>query len=277
MISTAKLLPLSRPRILLDRAGLIAPMMLALIACVILCGGVAASDSPNSGSASVGEETAKTAAMIDGIAILVNNVPVTRSEIARDLRWLRIESPDLLAGKSTTESVLTVIDRTIDRQLVLQDIKQTQFVTVPKHEVDERFEAIRQKLLPDRVLANVLAEIHFDQDEFYLYLWAELMVENYRQQKLKPRVKIDPGEISGYLSEHHLDFGITAEEAAGGDSERLTAAREAIKARLTDQQMERLFTEKMTELRQKAVIQVFIGGPDPNREEPDTINYRTND
>lgn len=192
---------------------------------------------------------------IDRVAVLVNDMVIVYSELARDLRWLQHVEPQRFVKTTIPELIDELIEEKIERILIMQEIVKSQFVIIPKPEVDKRYADWQQKLESRGLnLEELLQKIDFSREEFSLQLWTELMIEKYLQQKFRSQVRISDDSLLSWIRQHPAEAGITAEEFEDLDLLQRQQLQVTIRKRLVDVEIIHMYKKRVEELKKTAII-----------------------
>lgn len=221
---------------------------------------ISAAGSPDEHAMSQPSLAAKGAdnVILDKILTIVNNDVITESELLRDFAWFRIYYPEQLYGKNEQEAMLYILEKKIDQRLLVQEIQKTQFVTIPKNQVDMLFRKVSNRFGSLEILEAIIEKIHFSKNEFYQYLWTELLIEQYIQQKFKPRVRVTASEIGDFLSRNYKEYGLELEEIEQVDKENVAQAHERVKSELVRMKSALLLKDRIEQLKSEADIKSFL-------------------
>lgn len=193
---------------------------------------------------------------IDGIIAIVNDEIITISELIREMKWISVYEPKKLQDLSKQAKLEFVLNSQINRKLILQEIKKTQFLSVKKKEIDKRYILIAQHFHSFKRLKQFLNKIHFDNDSFFLYLWSKIMVEKYIQQKIKPRISLI--EINNYFKQHIKEFNIKNINVDIKHVENFNEIQKKIKQILLNEKISFQLKQHLISLKRKAKISNYM-------------------
>jgi len=202
--------------------------------------------------------------VLDGIAAVVNDDPITFSQVRELVGSKEKSARETLKGQELVEKIkeirLQAINDLIDRQLILQEFKTSQF-KIPEHFVEDRIQTVvREEFGGDRAaFVRTLAAQGYTLNRFKQMETEKMIVQAMRSQMVKGDVIVPDGKILAYYREHLADY--TTEEQiklrmltirkseAGGDTRRklLEEIRSKIVEGAEFQDLARMYSEDSTQ------------------------------
>lgn len=140
-----------------------------------------------------------TAEIIDRIMAVVEEDTITLSELGLYLRWQGI-----LTGRQAQDPAgqRQVLERMIERRLILRDAKRLKLVEVTDQDVEVARDALRGRLGGQEGLQQRLTQYRLTLDQTRSLLQEELLASRHLQRRLQFQLYISEGEISAYLADH---------------------------------------------------------------------------
>ena len=202
--------------------------------------------------------------VLDGIAAVVNDDPITFSQVRELVGSKEKSARETLKGQELVEKIkeirLQAINDLIDRQLILQEFKTSKF-QIPEHFVEDRIQTVvREEFGGDRAaFVRTLAAQGYTLNRFKQMETEKMIVQAMRSQMVKGDVIVPDGKILAYYREHLADY--TTEEQiklrmltirkseAGGDTRRklLEEIRSKIVEGAEFQDLARMYSEDSTQ------------------------------
>ena len=155
--------------------------------------------------------------VLDGLAAVVNNEPITFSQVRELVSAKEKAASEQLSGKELQEKIKQIrveaIDELVDRQLILQYFKEKGF-TLPSYLIEDRLNTIiREEHNGDRAaFARKLASFGFTIERFRKEEMNKIIVQSMRQQAVKTATVIPSEKLKAFYKEHISEF--TTEEQA---------------------------------------------------------------
>jgi peptidyl-prolyl cis-trans isomerase SurA len=154
---------------------------------------------------------AENAQVIDGIAAVVNNEPITYSQV-RNLvapreKVLHTQFSGEELVKKVKEAREAALKDLIDRQLIIQSFKKENF-QIPDHYVDRRVhEIIQENFGGDRnTFIKTLEAQNYTLGEFKKMEMERIIVQAMRSKNVKKQEVASPSKIEQYYKEHRDEF-----------------------------------------------------------------------
>ena len=162
-----------------------------------------------------GSHSVKAQEVLDGLAAVVNNEPITFSQVRELVSVKEKAAAEQLSGKELQEKIKQIrveaIDELVNRQLILQYFKEKGF-TLPAYLIDDRLNTvIREEHKGDRAaFARKLASFGYTIERFRKEEMDKIIVQSMRQQAVKAPSAIPADQLKKFYQEHIVDF--TTEE-----------------------------------------------------------------
>jgi hypothetical protein len=183
------------------------------------------------------------AQLLDRILAVVDGVPIMQSDVAATIR-LRLVRPS--AG---ADPVASVLDRLIERRLMLAEVERYAPPEPAEAEVDRRLTEITSQAGP--LVEPTLQQTGLSRDQLRRYVRDDLRIDAYVQQRFGAIVPSEQ-ELLEYYREHAAEFPrMTFDQAHGLARDALVAERRAA-----------TITDWVAGLRRRANINVLPRRPD---------------
>ena len=151
--------------------------------------------------------------MLDGLAAVVNNHPITISQVWEMVGAKRRSAREQLQGKELEEKLLQLqseaVNELIDRKLILDYFKEKGF-QLPSYMIDDRIATvIREEHQGDRsAFARKLSSFGYTIERFRKEEMDKVIVAAMRNQavKINPIIEID--RLKKFYQEHIKDFSL---------------------------------------------------------------------
>jgi parvulin-like peptidyl-prolyl isomerase len=145
------------------------------------------------------------AQVLDRIVAVVDGVPITQSDVSAAVRL------GLAPGSPAADPVSAVLDRLIERHLMLAEVERYAPPEPPESEVDRRVAEIQGRAGPE--LEKVLQQTGLTFDQLRRHVRDDLRIEAYLQQRFGTIVPSEQ-DILQYYREHAAEFqGSSFDEA----------------------------------------------------------------
>lgn len=185
--------------------------------------------------------------IIDRILAVVEGQLITLSDVRAVIR-LGLET--LPAGGDPTRQML---DKLIDRQLVLIEVERYAPPDPLPPAIDARLPAIRGKFKDALEFETTLHQVGMTVDHLRRYIRDTLRIESYLQQRFNAAVQPGEDEIAEYYRLRAAEF--TRNGAVAPYSE----ARNDVRERLIDERRSALVTDWLAGLRRRAnIVDLFL-------------------
>jgi peptidyl-prolyl cis-trans isomerase SurA len=183
------------------------------------------------------------AEVIDRILAVVEGQLVTLSDV-RAVTRLGLES-----ASPNTDAVQDVLEKLIDRQLMLIEVDRYAPPEPSTSEVDAQFQIVQKRYADALGLEIALGQVGWARDDVRRYVRDELRIERYLQQRFTATIQPTDDEVAAYYRLHADEF------TRGGSIAPYAAVREDVRTRLIAERRSILVREWLTGLRRRANIQ----------------------
>jgi peptidyl-prolyl cis-trans isomerase SurA len=183
------------------------------------------------------------AEVIDRILAVVEGQLITLSDV-RAVTRLGLEAPS-----PDTNPVQSVLDKLIDRQLMLIEVDRYAPPEPTTAEIDARFQTVQKRYADALGLEIVLGQVGWARDDVRRYVRDELRIERYLQQRFTATIQPTDDEVAAYYRLHADEF------TKGGSIAPYSAVREEARSRLVAERRATLVREWLAGLRRRANIQ----------------------
>lgn len=188
--------------------------------------------------------------VVDRVLVVVSRRVITQSD------WLQQVGFEALAGGgaevATSEESL---ERLIDRELVVVQLKSTPFDRIEKAETVKAAQQLRQQLAPGKSDAEweALLEQHYlTQEEFTQRVAEQQDILRFIDQKFRPGVQISREQIESYYANQFAPE--VRKKDANATVPPLAEVRDKILRILTEEKVDEAFTSWLKALRMETNI-----------------------
>jgi hypothetical protein len=201
----------------------------ALVAALMLAAGLLAAPSK-------GDVVERVLAVVDGRLITLSDV--------HTIRTLGL----VQAALGTADGADPIVERLIDRVLILQEVERYAPPAPDEGIIDARVRAISQAEPAPGPLAERLAVLGVSEAWLRQWIRDDLRIQAYIDQRFTGVVQPSNEELEAYFQEHSAEF------AAGGRDLSDAAAQQLARERVTALRRQALLTDWVTGLRRRAEI-----------------------
>ncbi len=193
---------------------------------------------------------AAPAEIIDRILAVVDSSVVTQSDVMAAMR-LGLEKPP-----RSGDAVAGVLDRLIDRRLMLAEVERYAPPDPTAAEVDRGVEAVRRRFPTAPALDEVLKETGLDERQLRQHIRDDLRVDAYLQQRFGSVVQPSEEQVLDYYRSHPEQF------SAGGELRPYGEVHDEIRQTLATERRAGTIGEWLTNLRRRANVNVlYLSAP----------------
>lgn len=132
---------------------------------------------------------------VDRIVAVVDQDPIFASDLERLVALGLVEAKD---GESSEALRRRVLDSLIDQRLQLHVVERYAFGPIPSAELDRQVEILRGQEGGAEALQRRLDDLGMDEASLRLLLSRQLRVLVYVEERLGPKVFIEPDEVLSY-------------------------------------------------------------------------------
>jgi hypothetical protein len=189
------------------------------------------------------------AAVIDRIVAVVDGRPITHSDV------VAVTTLGLVGVVPTVGESPRPIDRLINRELVLAEVRRYEPAPPAPEQVRARLQQVRDRLASPDALRAAMAASAMTESRLEGFVRDDLRVEAYIAQRFaSPTIPTDE-ELVRYYREHEADY------RRDGTVVPFDEAREGVRQRLLDEQRQGLVISWLAGLQRRADILVFEAPP----------------
>ena len=188
------------------------------------------------------------AQIIDRILAVVEGQLITLSDV-RGVTRLGLETPPA-AG----DPVALVLEKLIDRQLMLVEVERYAPPEPPEEAVDAQLQAIRARFPDALAFETTLHQIGMGADDLRRYLRDTLRIDAYLQQRFTAAIQPSDDEIAAYYRLNAAEFTRDGALAPYAD------VRNEVRARLVEERRTGMVRDWLAGLRRRAnIVQLYFG------------------
>lgn len=193
--------------------------------------------------------------LVDRIVAIVDEAPILMSDLRRAIGLGMVARRE---GESEAQLLRRTLDEWIERRLRLNEISRFGFEGAPLEEVERQIERLRSRFPDEAAWRAELAELGLGEAEVRQLLAHQLAVLSYLEQRLGPRAFVGIDEIQRYYEEE-----LTPKLTAVGDPvPPIDEVREAIRALLREQKLDREIARWTADLRREADVVDLLDAPE---------------
>ncbi|MEE8526633.1 MAG: hypothetical protein V3T72_22075, partial [Thermoanaerobaculia bacterium] len=141
------------------------------------------------------EPAAGPMTLVDRIVAVVDEDPVFLSDVERII-GLGLAEP--AAGETSAQLRRRVLDGLVDQRLRFHEVERYDFGPLPLEQIEDRLEEIRSRFPDRQSFAARLSELGLSEPGLRHILTRQLRVLIYVQERLTPRVFVDPEDVRDY-------------------------------------------------------------------------------
>ncbi len=150
----------------------------------------------------LGAAPAGAAQTVNRIVAIVNDAVITHADVAEEVNGVLAEQDTPTLGSQDAGRLQqAVLDRLIDRQLLLQEAKRVG-VTLGSDEVIQRLELIRQRFGSEEAFQQSLRESQTSEEELKEHIRDQLLVQKLIEAKIRSTIVVSPQEVATALEQH---------------------------------------------------------------------------
>ena len=189
-------------------------------------------------------------ALVDRVVAVIDEDPILASDVDRIVALRLVERAP---GEGDGAYRRRVLGQMIEDRLRFHEIDRFGFQQVPVDEIERQVEQIRRRFADPAELDRQLAALGMTVESLRQLVTRQLLVLNYVEERLGPRVFVSPEHIQEYYDQ------VLAPEAArhGQAAPPLDEVREQIRAVLREQRLNQEIERWTEELRREADIADF--------------------
>jgi parvulin-like peptidyl-prolyl isomerase len=190
----------------------------------------------------------------DRVLAVVDEDPVLASDVERVIR-LGLDAPN--PGEADEAFRKRVLNALIDQRLQFHEVDRFGFQQVPVNEIEKRVAAVRARFPDEASFQKALKEVGLDLKGLRQLMARQLLVLTYVDERLGPRVFVNPDEINRYYRQV-----LTPEmQKRGQPAPPVEDVRDDIRETLKQQKTTQEVTSWTRELREKADVVIYSAQP----------------
>jgi hypothetical protein len=179
------------------------------------------------------------AEIIDRLLAVADGAPITQSDVSGAIRL------GLVAVPAVPDSVPPMLERLIERRLVLVEVDRYAPPNPADADVDRALEAVRARVGP-AALDVILAQTGSGLDQLRRFLRDDLRIQSYLQQRFGA-IQPTESDVAQYYRDHAAEFG----------GRSLQQVHDAVAAALTKERRDAVIRDWVMGLRRRANITVL--------------------
>ena len=201
------------------------------------------------------------------LLLLSGIVPAAGAEVIDRLMAVAIAQPILLSDvnaallfrlvpleSKVADPVGAVLDRLIERTLMLAEVDRYQPPEPAAQEIDARLNEIQQRFGSPAALDAALTATGMTRDRLRQYIRDDLRIAIYLNQRFGSAAEPSESDVLAYYREHQAEF------TSGGKLLPYEAAADVIRLRLGQVRRETLIQEWLATLRRRGEVRVLYLG-----------------
>jgi hypothetical protein len=184
--------------------------------------------------------------VIDRIMAVVLQQPILLSDVNAALSLKLIEVPP-----GTGDPVALVLDRLIERTLILGEVDRYQPPEPATPEIDSRLKQIEERVGSPEALNHLMAATGMTPERLRQYVRDDLRLTTYLNQRFGTSSQPSDAELQAYYREHAAEF------TTNGQLQPFDAVAPAIRERLTQARRATMVSDWTASLRRRADVTVL--------------------
>lgn len=204
---------------------------------------------------------AARAEIVDRMVAVAGNRVITWSDVMAEARYEAFllgrepPPPDDLARPDAREPILSkLFSKLIDQRLLEQDRDALPFSSPDESETQRRLEEVRRRFPSPEAYRQALALHRLSEAELIEHLEQETNLMVFVERRLRPQVRLDPGETERHYQETFAPELRQREQAA---IPPLAEVRKEIEGVLAEQQMNRRLEQWLGDLRARMGVKIL--------------------
>lgn len=222
----------------------------ALLALLVRIPAAAAQKPPAKPAAPPPAAPAGKTVLQDRVLAVVDEDPVLASDVERVIR-LGLDAPN--PGEADEAFRKRVLNALIDQRLQFHEVDRFGFQQVPVEEIEKRVKAIRGRFPDEAAFQKALKEVGLDLKGLRQLMARQLLVLTYVDERLGPRVFVNPDEINRY----YRQVLVPEMQKRGQPAPAVEDVRDDIRETLKQQKTTQEVTTWTRELREKAEVVIY--------------------
>lgn len=194
------------------------------------------------------------AEIIDRVLAVIEGQLITLSDV-RAVNRLGLET-----APQGGDPILAVLDKLIDRHLMLIEVDRYAPPEPTTAEVDALFQLVQKRFGDALALETALVQVGWAADDVRRYVRDELRIERYLQQRFAATIQPSDEELAAY-------YRVRADEFKRGEVlPPYSEVREEVRNRFVNERRSTLVREWLTGLRRRAnITQLYFGATPAGR------------
>jgi hypothetical protein len=184
--------------------------------------------------------------VIDRIMAVVLQQPILLSDVNAALNLGLVQVPP-----GTSDPLAVVLDRLIERTLILGEVDRYQPPEPAAPEIDSRVKMIEERVGTPEALNRIMAATGMTQERLRQYVRDDLRLTTYLNQRFSAPSQPSDAELQPYYHEHAAEF------TTNGQLQPFEAVAPAIRERLTQARRATLVSDWTASLRRRADVTVL--------------------
>lgn len=190
---------------------------------------------------------------VDRVAAIVGNQVIALSEIDLELRIEAMLSDSDFSGVGSRQD--EVLQRLIDRRLVLQELSLTPFLLVQQEEIDKQVEQLRsERYLGTMDFATALKYYRLTEEDYRAYLTETIAFERYVSFRFKTGLSPSRSAIEQF---YHSEYRPT-QQLLGTPVAPLAEVSDSVRQILIERRANLLLEERVLELRALTRVELLL-------------------
>ena len=184
--------------------------------------------------------------VIDRLMAIVVSQPILLSDVNAAMAFQLVQPPP-----GSADPVAGVLDRLIDRTLILAEVERYQPPEPAPQEIDARFTWIERRAGTPAALDQALSATGMTRDGLRQFIRDDLRIVTYLNQRFGVAAQPSDDEVLAYYREHPEEFSIA------GALQPFQTVAETIRARLVQARRTTLIADWLATLRRRADVTVL--------------------
>lgn len=190
---------------------------------------------------------------VDRVAAIVGNQVIALSEIDLELRIEAMLSNSDFSGVGSRQD--EVLQRLIDRRLVLQELSLTPFLLVQQEEIDKQVEQLSSERYLDTMdFATALKYYRLTEEDFRAYLTENIALERYVSFRFKTGLSPSRSAIEQYYRSEYRP----TQQLLGTPVATLEEVSDSVRRILIERRANLLLEERVLELRALTRLELLL-------------------
>ena len=180
---------------------------------------------------------------IDRVLAVVNGNVITESDVRAALAFGLVRPP-----RAGADPIRATLDQLIRRELILREVARSTSEESAPERVQAALDAIRARFASRAEYEARLAQTAMDETRLRDMIEADILVEDYLQQRFGAVAEPSESEIASYYQAYRADF------ASGGRQLSLDEAKPVVRERLLEERRRQIVDDWVARLRRRAEV-----------------------